>query len=159
MKWLSLLFLALVSCGTPCGTQYYREGAQEFVIDSYHIREGKFSILALEGIEPQPIPETYLKEYQDQIDEDDVLRIALFHPTRTDLTEAVNSIGRNGGYGVEAGHYETVGEALLWTLESGLGKAWSDEAREAWAAAYGMIAQEMLKGAACAPAGDSRHAV
>lgn len=103
MKWLSLLFLALIGCCAPCGYQYCKEGAQEFVIDSYHIREGKFSILALEGFEPQPIPEVYLKEYQDQIDEDDILRVALFHPTRSDLTEAVNSVGRNVGYRVEAG--------------------------------------------------------
>src|ERR1700709_1915972 len=34
---------------------------------------------------------------------------------------------RHLGYGVEARHYAVVGEALLWTLERGLGSAWTPE--------------------------------
>ena len=33
---------------------------------------------------------------------------------------------------VEATHYGTVGEALLWTLEQGLGLAFTEETRDAW---------------------------
>jgi hypothetical protein len=36
-----------------------------------------------------------------------------------------------------------VGAALLWTLEQGLGEAFTPEAREAWAAAYGLLATTM----------------
>lgn len=55
------------------------------------------------------------------------------------------------GYGVEAEHYDTVGAALLWTLEQGLGPKFNTEVKAAWAAAYGTLAQ-VMKDAAYAPA-------
>lgn len=58
---------------------------------------------------------------------------------------------RHVGYGVQPAHYDTVGAALLWTLEQGLGSAFTDETREAWATAYGTLAQ-VMKDAAYAPA-------
>jgi hemoglobin-like flavoprotein len=58
---------------------------------------------------------------------------------------------RHVGYGVQPAHYDTVGAALLWTLEQGLGPAFTDETREAWATAYGTLAQ-VMKDAAYAPA-------
>lgn len=56
-------------------------------------------------------------------------------------------------YGVKPAHYEPVGSALLWTLERGLGPAWTPELKEAWTAAYGtlsgfMIAEAYGRGAA-----------
>ena len=54
---------------------------------------------------------------------------------------------RHSGYGVTDAHYDSVGEALLRTLEEGLGEAWTPEVREAWAAAYGAIATVMRDGA------------
>jgi hemoglobin-like flavoprotein len=45
-------------------------------------------------------------------------------------------------------HYDKVGEALLWTLEQGLGSAFTPEAREAWTTLYGAVAQIMRKAAA-----------
>ncbi|MBU1394619.1 MAG: hemin receptor [Gammaproteobacteria bacterium] len=58
---------------------------------------------------------------------------------------------RHVGYGVQAEHYDTVGTALLWTLEQGLGSAFTDETRDAWAMAYGTLAG-VMKEAAYAPA-------
>lgn len=58
---------------------------------------------------------------------------------------------RHVGYGVQAEHYDTVGTALLWTLEQGLGSAFTDETRDAWATAYGTLAG-VMKEAAYAPA-------
>ncbi len=58
---------------------------------------------------------------------------------------------RHVGYGVEAKHYDSVGEALLWTLEQGLGSAFTDEVKTAWTAAYGTLSQ-VMKDAAYAPA-------
>ena len=46
----------------------------------------------------------------------------------------------------------TVGEALIWTLGQGLGPAFTDEAREAWLAAYTLLAGVMQAGAAEADA-------
>lgn len=59
---------------------------------------------------------------------------------------------RHVAYGVKTGHYETVGEALLWTLEQGLGETWSPTAADAWALAYGFVAGAMQRGAATANA-------
>lgn len=54
---------------------------------------------------------------------------------------------RHVGYGVKAEDYATVGEALLWTLEQGLGAAFTPAVREAWTTAYTVLAQTMLAGA------------
>ena len=54
---------------------------------------------------------------------------------------------RHAGYGVRERHYESVGEALLWTLEQGLGAAFTPELRDAWAAAYGLLSRAMVEAA------------
>jgi len=62
---------------------------------------------------------------------------------------AVEALGRRHvGYGVRDEHYSTVGAALLWTLEQGLGDAFTSPVREAWAAAYGWLAFTMQRAAA-----------
>jgi nitric oxide dioxygenase len=53
---------------------------------------------------------------------------------------------RHVRYGVQPEHFDLVGGALLWTLEQGLGDQFTDDVREAWAAAYGVIASAMLTG-------------
>jgi hemoglobin-like flavoprotein len=58
---------------------------------------------------------------------------------------------RHVAYGVQPAHYDTVGVALLWTLEQGLGSKFSDELKAAWASAYGTLAN-VMKDAAYAPA-------
>jgi hemoglobin-like flavoprotein len=57
---------------------------------------------------------------------------------------------RYAGYQVKEAHYDTVGIALLWTLENGLGASFTHEVKEAWGAAYGTLAMAM-KEAARAP--------
>ena len=47
-------------------------------------------------------------------------------------------------YGVEAAHYQPVGGALLWTLEKGLGDAWTGEVAEAWTRAYTTLSGFMI---------------
>jgi hemoglobin-like flavoprotein len=64
------------------------------------------------------------------------------------IVPAVQALGRrHAGYGVRAGDYETVGSALLWTLEQGLGPAFDDDTREAWTVAYQTLASVMLEAA------------
>jgi nitric oxide dioxygenase len=64
------------------------------------------------------------------------------------IVPAVQALGRrHAGYGVRSEHYESVGIALLWTLEQGLGDAFDDETREAWATAYGTLASVMIAAA------------
>jgi nitric oxide dioxygenase len=54
-------------------------------------------------------------------------------------------------YGVTASHYAPVGAALLWTLERGLGPAWTPEVSAAWTAAYTTLAGFMIGEAYSAP--------
>jgi len=51
---------------------------------------------------------------------------------------------RHVGYGVKPDHYRLVGNALLWTLEKGLGSSWNDKIKDAWRAFYEMIAAMMI---------------
>jgi hemoglobin-like flavoprotein len=65
------------------------------------------------------------------------------------LVPALRNLGaRHTGYGVRDEHYDTVGAALLWTLEQGLGQAFTADVRDAWTAAYTLIATTMKEGAA-----------
>jgi hemoglobin-like flavoprotein len=59
---------------------------------------------------------------------------------------------RHVGYGVKDEHYDKVGEALLWTLEKGLGDAFTAQVRDAWAALYVAVAKIMREAAKGTPA-------
>ena len=50
---------------------------------------------------------------------------------------------RHSGYGVQPEHYDTVGEALLWTLALILGDEFDDKTRQAWTEAYGLLSAAM----------------
>ena len=64
------------------------------------------------------------------------------------LMPAVRALGRrHGGYGVKAQHYAPVGAALLWTLEKGLGAAFTPEVKDAWATAYIVLSTTMIDAA------------
>ena len=64
------------------------------------------------------------------------------------LVPIVRQLGaRHVHYGVKDEHYPTVGSALLWTLEKGLGDRFTSPVRDAWAAAYALLAGAMQNGA------------
>lgn len=61
-----------------------------------------------------------------------------------DLLPMLGALGeRHVAYGVRPEHYGTVGEALLWTLDQGLGALRTAEARDAWVATYEFVATAM----------------
>jgi len=65
------------------------------------------------------------------------------------IVPAVQQLGiRHVEYGVRDKDYDTVGAALLWTLETGLGDAFTEETKEAWATVYGILADTMKTAAA-----------
>jgi hemoglobin-like flavoprotein len=65
------------------------------------------------------------------------------------IVPAVQQLGkRHVAYGVTDEHYDTVGAALLWTLEAGLGDAFTAEVKDAWATTYGVLATTMKEAAA-----------
>ena len=51
---------------------------------------------------------------------------------------------RHVSYGARPEHYPAVGAALLWTLEKGLGEAWTSDVADAWTAAYGTLSGYMI---------------
>ena len=70
------------------------------------------------------------------------------------LVPVVEDLGRRHvGYGVADEHYDTVGAALLWTLEKGLGNAFTPDVKDAWIAVYGLLAGTMKNAAKEAMAG------
>ena len=51
---------------------------------------------------------------------------------------------RHVAYGAKAEHYPVVGDALLWTLETGLGAEWTADVADAWRAAYATLSEFMI---------------
>lgn len=65
------------------------------------------------------------------------------------VVPALQTLGRQHiAFGTQAAHYAPVGEALLWTLEQGLGPDFTPEVREAWTETYGLVARVMQDAAA-----------
>jgi hemoglobin-like flavoprotein len=79
-----------------------------------------------------------------------MINVAVASLERLDaLRSAVKDLGRrHEGYGVKEEHYQSVGTALLWTLEQGLGGKFTPEVEEAWAETYGALTALMKDGAA-----------
>ncbi|HSI48773.1 MAG TPA: globin domain-containing protein [Ideonella sp.] len=84
------------------------------------------------------------------------------------LNALVASLGENGaletvagplrrshaGFAATPAQYEAVGEALMWTLQASVGKAFTTSTRVAWREAYAQLsaAMQVDRGAAAAPA-------
>jgi hemoglobin-like flavoprotein len=51
---------------------------------------------------------------------------------------------RHEDYGVKPEHYNLVGNALLYTLQKGLGKQWTDEKKSAWINCYSILSGTMI---------------
>jgi hemoglobin-like flavoprotein len=80
----------------------------------------------------------------------DTLRVVVANLRNLDkIMTGVRSLGaRHAVYGVRDEHYDTVGQALLWTLEQGIGKGFTPQVRQAWATAYTVLADTMKDAAA-----------
>lgn len=116
-----------------------------------------------------PIQETAAKLFYDRLFEMDPALKPLFKGDMTEqgrklmqvLNVVVNSLDRleglipnvqelgrkHVGYGVKSEHYATVGAALLWTLDKGLGPAFTPDTKDAWGTAYGVLAGVMQEAA------------
>ena len=65
-----------------------------------------------------------------------------------ELVPTLQALGaRHAAYGVAEHDYVTVRRALLWTLERGLGAAFTPEMKEAWSTVYKLLADTMKAGA------------
>jgi len=64
------------------------------------------------------------------------------------ITEVADLGRRHVHYGVRDSQYDSVGTALLWTLERGLGPAFTPEVRNAWTEAYLLLSIILRRAAA-----------
>jgi hemoglobin-like flavoprotein len=55
---------------------------------------------------------------------------------------------RHAGYGAEPGHYPVVGRVLVDSMAEVAGAAWRPEYERAWTAAFAIVAEAMMDGAA-----------
>jgi len=51
---------------------------------------------------------------------------------------------RHSSYGASPGHYELIGQVLLWTLENGLGEKWNVNLKSSWTLLYEKVAESMM---------------
>jgi polysaccharide biosynthesis/export protein len=102
--FISLFLLVIFTSCANTHFDYPVMGADEFVMDSYRIRQGKLAILELEGVEVGELTDEDMQEYRDVIAEDDILNIAVYHPTRKDLQGSIQFINDvQGGFKVYQG--------------------------------------------------------
>lgn len=100
-----LLIALATSCSRPCH-KYDIFGADEFVIDSYKIKQGKLAILEMEGTDLGDLDCETMEEYKDVIAEDDILNIAVYHPKRRDIMDSIHLINERVGFRVSDGNVE-----------------------------------------------------
>jgi hemoglobin-like flavoprotein len=79
-----------------------------------------------------------------------MIGVAVANLDRADtLVPTVEALGRRHvDYGVQDRHYDVVGRALIDTLAQGLGSQFTPDVRDAWGAAYNLLATTMKAGAA-----------
>ena len=63
------------------------------------------------------------------------------------IDEVAKLAQRHVNYGVTEAHYHTVGTALIWTLEKGLGENWNKELEGAWIECYDLLSSAMIDAA------------
>lgn len=103
---LSLLFCSLLLMCCSCSERtfhYDLYGADEFVLDSYIIGQGKLAILEMEGKDAGICPDMSLCEYEDDIMDGDLLTIYVYHPARHDIVDSVAKISEKAGFQVQRG--------------------------------------------------------
>lgn len=75
------------------------------------------------------------------------MAVSMLHRLEMIIPQLKELGARHVDYGVTDDHYTTVGQALLWTLEKGLGPEFTPAVHEAWTAMFQTIMVAMLEGA------------
>jgi len=70
--------------------------------------------------------------------------ISKFEQADAIIAEVKSLAQRHTKYGVKEEHYTAVGNALLWTLEQGLGEYWNEELSNAWIDFYDTLSAVMI---------------
>jgi molybdopterin-guanine dinucleotide biosynthesis protein A len=86
------------------------------------------------------------------------IAVNMLGPDLEPVAYALEELGaKHSHYGVLPAHYPVVGEALLSTLETALGDAWTPTVQEGWTAIYVFISTTMIKGAVNTLKGDDEN--
>ncbi len=110
MKILPIILLLIISACTHPSSDYRTFDIEEFVQDSLLIRQGKQAILDMQNQTQDEMPCGALEEFKDVIAEDDILNIAIYHPSRKDLMHSVQDVSQAlGGFRVSDGHVRLPG--------------------------------------------------
>ncbi|HTQ04637.1 MAG TPA: globin domain-containing protein [Polyangiaceae bacterium] len=73
-------------------------------------------------------------------------QIVDFYRVGVDPTSYLAELGRSHqGYGAQRSHFDSVGDALLFTLAQVLGQEFSPEIRAAWVSAYAEVSAAMIR--------------
>lgn len=78
-------------------------GCDQFVMDSCKIRQGKSSVDRWHGNPPEKFSDSAMEEFEDLIEDGDILSIIVYHPSRTDLMQTINFISSSVGFEVKRG--------------------------------------------------------
>jgi hemoglobin-like flavoprotein len=116
------------------------------------LTERFYAVLFADYPEVQPLfVSTHMEKQGKQLFQSLVFTVD--HLSKTDeLVKALKGLGtRHVQYGVLPLHYPMVGSSLLKAFEATLGTAWTPDVHQAWAEAYGVVAQVMLEGADYSP--------
>jgi hemoglobin-like flavoprotein len=73
-----------------------------------------------------------------------VVRLERLEELKEDIAHMAR---RHAGYGVKPAHYKMVGDALLWTLQQGLGRDWNEDVKDAWEVYYRELSNTMINAA------------
>jgi hemoglobin-like flavoprotein len=80
-----------------------------------------------------------------------IATLAVIVGSLDNLTGLLSVIGKlakdHVHYGVEAAHYEPVGEALFWSLAQGLGESWTPDVEASWHKVYNFLSARMISAA------------
>lgn len=88
-------------------------------------------------------PDDMTQQYQKLIAMINIIIARIDRPE--ELEEQVSAMARRHvQYGVRPAHYKLVGDALLWTLQQGLGNDWTPEVGAAWSKCYSFLAESMI---------------
>jgi len=132
---------------TPEQIALVRESWQKVVPNADHAAELFYDRLFELDPDVKPLFKADLKEQRRKLTSMiNSVVIGLAH--LESLVPAIEDLGcRHVNYGVTDAHYDMVGQALLWTLATGLGDEFTAETEDAWTQAYANLSAVMKNAA------------
>jgi hemoglobin-like flavoprotein len=101
--------------------------------------------------EAQPDSRALFRGDMAQLKHKFIATLAVIVGSLDNVTGLLSMIGKlakdHVHYGVRASHYESVGEALFWSLAQGLGEHWTPDVEASWRKVYAFLSARMITAA------------